>query len=200
MTSSYILYCSAVVLALALFFCICAYNRLVLLKQRQMSAFSQIDVQLKRRHDLIPNLVQSVKLYMRHERETLEALAKARERAGSALATGLTPTNITALQAVSGAELTVSRVLTSLLGIVENYPDLKASLNTSELMEELRSTENKIAFARQHYNDSVARYNSYRESFPVNMLAAGFGFYQAGLLEFEGSAFRSTPAVSLSGS
>ncbi len=197
MTTTYILYCLAVLLFLLLSYGIVAYNRLVLLRQRHLTAFSQIDVQLKRRHDLIPGLVEAVAGYMRHERETLEALTKAREAAFNALRAAYSPADLEALQSVSGAELHITRSLTSLLGKVEVYPELKAVLNTSDLMEELRSTENRIAFARQHYNDAVARYNTYSESFPVNILAGIFSFYRAGLLEFDDKIFRSSPQVSL---
>lgn len=195
MTGSYILYCLVVIFICVVAYVVFAYNRLVLLRQRLQAAFSQIDVQLKRRHDLIPNLVNTVKLAMRHERETLEALAKARAKAYRALDTNCTPSNGEAVRTVSGAERLLSQHLSSVLGLVEKYPELKTSLNTSELMEDFRSTENTIAFARQHYNDTVARYNTYLESFPINMIAASFGFYRAELLEFEGSAFRTPAAV-----
>ncbi len=195
MTTSYLLYCLAIIVLSLVVYAVFAYNRLVLLRQRHLSAFSQIDVQLKRRHDLIPNLVQVVKESMRHERETLENLVRAREGGRRALVSGSSAMNAAMLEAVSVAESGISQALSFFLGIVENYPDLKASLNSSELMEELRTTENRIAFARQHYNDTVARYNSYRESFPVNLLAAGLGFDRAGLLEFEELSFRDSPTV-----
>lgn len=195
MSIPYFLYCLAILVAGGAGLGVYAYNRLVSLRQRQLAAFSQIDVQLKRRHDLIPNLVAAVKGYMRHERDTLEAILAARLRAYTALQNAVSPSDGETAQRVSGAEQEVSHVLSSLLAVLEKYPDLKASENTSELMEELRTTENRIAFARQYYNDTVAKYNSYRESFPVNIIAAGLGFSHAYLLEFEGSAFRLPPGV-----
>ncbi len=197
MSISYVIYCLAVVVTLFLCFCIIAYNRMILLKQRHIAAFSQIDVQLKRRYDLIPGLVQAVKGYMQHERQIIDALTQARETALQSLRMACSPSDIEELQNVSGAELQITHSLAAVLGRVEAYPELKASLNSSELMEELRSTENRIAFARQHYNDAAAKYNTYRESFPVNMLATIFGFYKAGMLEFEDTVFKNSPQISL---
>ena len=162
-----------------------------------MNAFSQIDVQLQRRHDLIPNLVESVKGYMKHERETLEAVVEARNFASKAMSLAASsPGDAAALAGLAGAEGALSSALGRLLAVVENYPDLKASENMRQFQEELSSTENKVAFARQAYNDSVRSYNTSRQAFPAVLLAAAFGFLDAQFLEFEGTAFRQAPTVS----
>ena len=163
------------------------FNRMVLLKNRYQNAFSQIDVQLKRRHDLIPNLVETAKGYLKHESETMEAVIEARNIAAKELASlknGLN--NPEMIQAFSQAEQNLQSTLGRFNMVVENYPDLKASPNMMQLSEEITSTENKISFARQHYNDSVTEYNTYRQFFPNNLLANSFGHHKdAALLEFD---------------
>jgi LemA protein len=164
-----------VVVILALMFFVGIYNRLVALKNRFKNAYAQIDVQLKRRYDLIPNLVETAKGYMKHERETLEAVIKARNMAMSAgQQAAANPGNPQAMQGLSAAEATLGGTMTRFLGLMESYPDLKANQNMLALQEELTSTENKIAFSRQAYNDAVMSYNTAREVFPNN-LVVGFG-------------------------
>ncbi len=160
------------------------YNSLVTQRNRYKNAFSQIDVQLKRRYDLIPNLVEVVKRYMAHEKDTLEAVIKARSMAVNARqqASG-NPGDPTAMKNLSSAEGMLTGALGRLFAVSENYPDLKANQNMSQLQEELTSTENRIAFARQAYNDAVMAYNISREKFPNNMVAGMFNFKEAQLLE-----------------
>src|SRR3954470_23321249 len=166
----------AVILAVV-FWLVAIYNGLVELRNRFKNAFSQIDVQLKRRYDLIPNLVESVKGYMQHERGTLDAVIKARGNAVSAAQTAAAnPGNPGAMQGLSQAEGALAGALGRLIAVFEQYPDLKANQNVLSLQEELSSTENKIAFSRQAYNDSVMEYNTKRESFPANIFAGMFGF------------------------
>jgi LemA protein len=174
------------------------YNRLVRLRNRYQNAFSQIDVQLKRRYDLIPNLVESVKGYLQHERGTLEAVTKARGEAVSAeQRAAAAPGDPAAMQGLARAEGALGGALGRLLAVFEAYPDLKANQNVLALQEELASTENKVAFARQAYNDSVMAYNTRRESFPDNLLAGPFGFGAAELLQATESADeRRAPKVS----
>ena len=168
---------------------IAIYNGLVTLRNRFKNAFSQIDVQLKRRYDLIPNLVEAVKGYMAHERGTLEAVVKARGSAVSAAqAAAARPGDPAAMQALGQAEGALGGALGRLLAVFEQYPDLKANQNVLGLQEELTSTENKIAFARQAYNDSVMEYNTRRESLPAAMFAGALGFGPAQLLESTESA------------
>jgi LemA protein len=175
----------AVLVALALFV-IAIYNRLVAARNRYKNAFAQIDVQLTRRYDLIPNLVEVAKKYMSHERETLEAVIKARNGAVNQLkAASSDPTDPGAVQRLNQAEQGLSGALGKLFALSENYPDLKANQNMMQLTEELTSTENKVAFARQSYNDSVMSYNILRESFPNNIVAGMFNFNAAQLLEIE---------------
>src|SRR5438477_11112178 len=176
------------------------YNRLVSLRNRFKNAFSQIDVQLKRRYDLIPNLVESVKSYMRHERGTLEAVVKARGNAvNAAQGAAANPGDPAAMQSLAHAEGALGGALGRLLAVFEQYPDLKANQNVLGLQEELSSTENKIAFSRQAYNDSVMEYNTKRESFPDNIFAGTFGFSSAELLQSTDSAEeRKAPQVSFS--
>lgn len=170
-----ILIAAAVVLVLVLMYFVGIYNRLVGLKNRFKNAYAQIDVQLKRRYDLIPNLVETAKGYMKHERETLEAVIKARNAAMSAGQTAAAnPGNPQAMQGLSTAETALAGTMTRFLGLMEAYPDLKANQNMLALQEELTSTENKISFARQAYNDAVMTYNTAREVFPNN-LVVGFG-------------------------
>jgi LemA protein len=185
-------------LAAAVIFAVSVYNRLVVLKNRFKNAFAQIDVQLKRRYDLIPNLVESVKGYLQHERGTLEAVTAARGAAVSAEGrAAAAPGDPAAMRALAQAEGALGGALGRLLAVFESYPDLKANQSVANLQEELSSTENKIAFARQAYNDSVMQYNTQRESFPDNLFAGAFGFGAAELLQATGSAEeREAPKVS----
>jgi LemA protein len=165
------------------------YNGLVSSRNRFKNAFAQIDVQLKRRYDLIPNLVETAKGYIKHERETLEAVIKARNvAAGAAQAAGANPGNPAAMQGLNQAEGALTGVLGRLFAVAEAYPDLKANQNMLALQEELSSTENKVSFARQGYNDSVMEYNVKRESFPGNIFAGMFGFTPAEQLQATESA------------
>lgn len=165
------------------------YNSLVRLRNRLENAFSQIEVQLKRRYDLIPNLVETVKGYMKHERETLEAVITARNQAvGAVKAASAHPGDPAAMQQLAGAEAALSGTLGRLFALSEAYPDLKANQNMAQLTEELTATENKVAFARQAYNDSVMQYNTYRQSFPPVFFANFLGHSEdAELLEFADS-------------
>jgi LemA protein len=173
------------------------YNKLVQMRNRFKNAFAQIDVQLKRRHDLIPNLVETAKGYMQHERETLEAVVSARNQAqGAAKAAAADPTNAAAMQQLMGAEAGLTGALGRLMAVVEAYPDLKADQNMQQLSEELTSTENKVAFSRQHYNDSVTQYNTQREIFPSVIIANMFNFAPATLFEIEDEAEKEAPEVS----
>ena len=174
------------------------YNGLVALRNRFKNAFAQIDVQLKRRYDLIPNLVETVKGYIKHERETLEAVIKARNSAVSAAqAAAAAPGNPAAMQQLGQAEGALTGVLGRMFALAESYPDLKANQNMLALQEELSSTENKVAFSRQAFNDAVMEYNTKRESFPDNFFAGAFGFAPAELLAATESAEeRKPPKVS----
>jgi LemA protein len=168
----------AVVALLFAFYLIGLYNNLVTLKNRFQNAYSQIDVQLKRRYDLIPNLVETAKGYMKHERETLEAVIKARNTAMAAgQKAAANPGDPSAIQNLSTAEVALAGSLNRFIGLAEAYPDLKANQNMLALQEELTSTENKISFARQGFNDAVTTYNTATETFPGN-LVAGFGNFQ----------------------
>ena len=178
-------------------FAVTIYNRLVAGRNRYKNAFAQIDVQLTRRHDLIPNLVETAKGYIKHERETLEAVINARNIAVSGLkAAAADPTDPEAIRRLSEAEQGLSGALGRLFALSEAYPDLKANQNMMQLSEELTTTENKVAFARQAYNDSVMDYNTLRESFPNNFVAGWFAFRPAELLEIEDEAKREVPRVS----
>ena len=180
--------------ALAGLSAVAIYNGLVALRNRFKNAFAQIDVQLKRRYDLIPNLVETAKGYMKHERETLEAVIKARNVAvGAAQAASANPGNPAAMQQLGQAEGALTGVLGRLFALAEAYPDLKANQNMLSLQEELTSTENKVAFSRQAYNDSVMEYNTKRESFPETIFAGAFGFGPAELLQASESAEERRP-------
>lgn len=166
------------------------YNRLVTLKNRFENAFAQIEVQLKRRYDLIPNLVETAKGYLKHERETLEAVIQARNTAASGLdAAAKNPGDAGAMKNLQGAEGVLAGALGKLNVVMEAYPDLKASQNMMQLSEELKSTENKVAFSRQAFNDAVMEYNTYKQTFPPVFVAGFFGHSKdASLLVFEDSA------------
>ena len=174
------------------------YNRLVKLRNQFKNAFSQIDVQLKRRYDLIPNLVETAKGYMKHERETLEAVIAARNKAQAAVqAAAARPGDPAAMQGLTGAEAGLTGALGRFFALAESYPDLKANQNMLSLQEELTSTENKVAFSRQAYNDAVMTYNTARESFPDTIIAGMTGFGPAQLFELEAPAVeRAAPKVS----
>ncbi len=188
-----------VVLAALAFWGAAIYNKLVALKNRFENSFAQIEVQLKRRYDLIPNLVETAKGYMSHERETLEAVTAARNQAMAGLeAAAADPGNASAIKELASAEGMLGGALGRLNVVMEAYPDLKASSNMMQLSEELTTTENKVSFARQAHNDQVTEYNSYRQSFPPMMFANMFGHpNDAELLEFEDSAeIQAAPKVS----
>lgn len=172
------------------------YNGLVVARNGYKNAFAQIDVQLTRRHDLIPNLVETAKGYMKHERETLEAVITARNAAVTAQkAAAGNPGDPAAMGQLSGAENMLTQTMGRLFALAEAYPDLKANQNMMQLSEELTSTENKVAFARQAYNDAVMGYNNKREVFPSSIVANLFNFVAAALLEIDNPAKRETPQV-----
>ncbi|HKE43605.1 MAG TPA: LemA family protein [Steroidobacteraceae bacterium] len=186
-----------VLIVLLVLFLVGIYNRLVSARNAYKNAFAQIDVQLTRRYDLIPNLVETAKGYIKHERETLEAVIRARNSAVSGLkAAAASPGDPAALQQLAGAENSLSGALGRLFAVAEAYPDLKANQNMMQLSEELTSTENKVAFARQAFNDAVMSYNTTREVFPNNFVAGAFGFQPAQLLEIESPEKRAVPKVS----
>jgi LemA protein len=171
---------------IVVFWVIGLYNRLVELRNRFKNAFAQIDVQLKRRYDLIPNLVETAKGYLKHERETLEAVIAARNSAQSAgQRAAANPDDPSAIKGLMGAETALTGAMGRFFALAEAYPDLKANQNMMQLTEELTSTENKIAFARQSFNDSVMRYNTSREQFPAVLIAGTFGFQHAELFEIQ---------------
>lgn len=182
---------------LTVMYCIGIFNYLVMLRNRLENAFSQIEVQLKRRYDLIPNLVETVKGYIKHERETLEAVIAARNQAvGGLQAASARPGDASAMHQLAGAEQALGGALGRLFALAEAYPDLKANQNMAQLTEELTSTENKVAFARQAYNDSVTAYNAYRQSFPPIVFANMFGHLRdAELLEFDSKQIAEAPKV-----
>jgi len=175
------------------------YNSLVKLRNRVKNAFAQIDVQLTRRYDLIPNLVEAVKGYMKHERETLEAVINARNNAVSSLeAANIDPSNAVAIQELGASEGALGAALGRLFALSEAYPDLKANQNMMQFQEELASTENKVAFSRQAFNDAVLSYNNKAENFPNNIIAGRFNFELASFLEIESEQKREVPEVSFS--
>jgi LemA protein len=186
------------ILAALVFWAIAIYNGLVQLRNRYKNSYAQIDVQLKRRYDLIPNLVEAAKGYLTHERETLEKVVAARGAAmGAAQKAAAAPGDAAAMQGLAQAEGALGGALGRLMAVFEAYPDLKANQNILQVQEELTSTENKIAFARQAYNDTVMEYNTKRESFPDAIFAGMFGFAAATLLEATESAEeRKAPKVS----
>lgn len=173
------------------------YNKLVTLKNRYQNGFAQIEVQLKRRHDLIPNMVEVAKGYMAHEKGTLEAVIQARNQAAGGLQkAAANPGNAAAMQGLASAEGALTGSLGRLFALAESYPDLKANQTMMQLSEELRSTENKVAFSRQAFNDSVTQYNTYRQTFPPVIFAGMFGHgTDAALLEFDSAAIAEPPKV-----
>jgi LemA protein len=172
------------------------YNALVVRRNAYRNAFSQIDVQLRRRHDLVPNLVETARAYLAHERGTLEAVVAARGVAVSAArAAASAPGDAAAMQALSGAERSLGAALSRLVAVAEAYPELKASATMAQLSEELSSTENRVAFARQAYNDAVMSYNVAREAFPGNLVAGRFGFTEAAAYQAASEADRAAPRV-----
>ena len=185
------------VIGALIFYVIGLYNSLVNLRNRVKNAFAQIDVQLTRRHDLIPNLIEAVKGYMKHERETLDAVIRARNSAISNLdAAKADPANAEAIRKLGESEGALGAALGRLFALSEAYPDLKANQNMMQFQEELSSTENKVAFARQAFNDSVMTYNNKVENFPSNIVAGMFRFDAASFLEIDGEEKRAVPNVS----
>jgi LemA protein len=185
-----------IIVVVALFF-IGSYNRLIGARNAFKNAFAQIDVQLTRRYDLIPNLVEIAKGYIKHERETLEAVVQARNTAVAGLkAAAANPANAAAVQQLSGAEQQLTGALGRLFAVAEAYPDLKANQTMMQLSEELTSTENKVAFARQAYNDAVMTYNNTREMFPGSVVAGMFAFQPAQLLDIAKPEAREAPKIS----
>jgi LemA protein len=174
------------------------YNKLVALRNRYQNAFAQIEVQLKRRYDLIPNLVEVARGYMKHERETLEAVIQARNQAAGGLQKAAqNPGDPAAIQGLAAAEGALAGTLGRLFALAESYPDLKANQNMMQLSEELTSTENKVSFSRQAFNDAVTQYNTYKQSFPPVVFAGMFGHSQdAALLEFKDEPIQQAPKVS----
>jgi len=184
------------VVAVFAIFAVGAYNSLVRLRNGFQAAFAQIDTELKRRYDLIPNLVETVKGYLKHERETLEAVVAARQQAvGAAQAASLKPGDAAAMAGLSRAETGLSGALGRLFALAEAYPDLKASANMVELSRELAGTENRIAGTRQAFNEAVRQYNTARETFPNSILSGMFGFQPATLFELKDEAQREAPQV-----
>ena len=174
------------VIVISLFYLISIYNKLVTLKNRFKNGFSQIDVQLQRRHDLIPNLVESAKAFMSHEKDTLEKVISARNQATKATKSAAQhPEDGAAVKNLMGAENLLNKALANFYAVAEAYPDIKANETIQQLMEELSSTENKVSFARQAYNDFVMAYHTYREQFPNNFIAGFFGFKETALFELE---------------
>ena len=188
-----------VLVAIAVVFVIGAYNKLVSLRNRYKNAYAQIDVQLKRRYDLIPNLVETAKGYIKHERGTLEAVVAARNAASAAnMKAAQNPGDAATMKELASAEASLTGTLGRLFAVAEAYPDLKANQTMASLMEELTSTENKVAFARQAYNDNIMVYNTSRETFPTNIIAGMFNFAFAELFAIENAAEKQAPKVSFS--
>ena len=185
------------ILAVAVFYGIGMYNALVTDRNRFKNAFAQIDVQLQRRYDLIPNLVETAKGYLAHERETLEAVIQARNQAQAASkAASAHPEDGAAIAGLAAAEGVLSGAMGRFFALAEAYPDLKANESMQQLMEELTATENKIAFSRQHFNDAVTTYNNRRETFPNNLVAGMFSFAAGELLEVDDPEIREAPKIS----
>jgi|TARA_B110001454_G_C12482964_1_gene335143 LemA protein len=185
------------VIAVLIIWIISVYNRLVSLRNRYKNSYAQIDVQLKRRYDLIPNLVETAKAYMVHEKDTLDAVIQARNAASSAgnvLADK--PGDSDAMTSLIGAESVLTGTMGRLFALAESYPDLKSNQNMMQLTEELSSTENKVAFSRQAYNDAVMTYNTACETFPSMLFSTRLGFEQASLFEIEDTEERANPQVS----
>jgi len=188
-----------IIVAIIVVYFIAIYNGLVKARNNYKNNFAQIDVQLTRRHDLIPNLVETAKGYLQHERETLEAVTRARTQAVDHLQQAKAdPGDAEAMQALGRSESMLTQTLGHLFALSESYPDLKASQNMMQLSEELTSTENRVAFARQAFNDSVMNYNNRCETFPASVVAGSFGFQTAQPLEIEDPAVREAPRVSFS--
>jgi len=199
MTPLIILVALLVPLFFLLVYVISSFNKLVGLRNRFKNAFAQIDVQLKRRYDLIPNLVETAKGYLTHERGTLEAVIAARNAASAAnTRAAANPGDPAAMKELMAAESTLGGTLGRLFALSEAYPELKANTTMNNLMEELTSTENKVSFSRQAYNDSVMTYNTARESFPSNIIAGMFNFTPAELFQIENKAEKEAPKVSFS--
>lgn len=191
------MYAALGLLALVFLWAIAAYNGLVSKRNGYKNAFAQIEVQLKRRHDLIPNLVETAKGYMKHERETLEAVVAARQVASGAVsAAAAAPGDPAAMAALQSAEAGMGAALGRLFAVSEAYPDLKANQNMLQLQEELTNTENQVGFARQAFNNAVTAYNTARETFPSVVIAGSMGFQEATLFEIERPEQREVPKVS----